>query len=84
MSMAILQDEVALRGLRRKSSETMSKRIRTRVGVHRRVEYRHARRQGDGMLMDLSLQGCQIKDAAPFESGTRSGCSSGFPTKRGP
>jgi len=71
MSMAILQDEVALRGLRRKSSETMSKRIRTRVGVHRRVEYRHARRQGDGMLMDLSLQGCQIKDAAPFESGTR-------------
>lgn len=49
----------------------MSKRIRARVMVHRRVEYRHARGQGDGMLMNLSLQGCQIKGAAPFASGTR-------------
>jgi hypothetical protein len=37
----------------------MSKRIRARVVVHRRVEYRHAQGQGDGVLLDLSLLGCR-------------------------
>lgn len=49
----------------------MSKRIGARVMVHRRVEYGHARGQGEGMLLDLSLQGCRIKGAPPFPSGTR-------------
>lgn len=49
----------------------MSKRIHARVVVHRRVEYRHARGQGDGVLVDLSLQGCRIKGAPPFSCGTR-------------
>ena len=49
----------------------MSKRIGARVMVHRRVEYQHARGQGDGMLLDLSLQGCRIKGAPPFPCGTR-------------
>ena len=49
----------------------MSKRIHIRVVVHWRVEYRHARGRGDGMLMDLSLHGCRIKGAPPFSCGTR-------------
>ena len=49
----------------------MSKRIHARVMVHRRVEYRHARGQGDGMLLDLSLRGCSIQGAPPFPCGTR-------------
>jgi hypothetical protein len=49
----------------------MPKRIDTRVMVHRRVEYQHARGQGDGMLLDLSLQGCRIKGTAPFLCGAR-------------
>ena len=49
----------------------MSKRIHPRVMDHRRVEYRHARGQGDGMLLDLSLRGCSIQGAPPFPCGTR-------------
>lgn len=49
----------------------MSKRIRARVDLQRRVEYRHARGHGDGMLMDLSLQGCRIKGTPSFSCGTR-------------
>jgi hypothetical protein len=49
----------------------MSKRIGARAMVHRQVEYQHARGQGDGMLLDLSLQGCRIKGAPPFPCGTR-------------
>jgi hypothetical protein len=49
----------------------MSKRILARIMMHRRVEYRHARGQGEGMLLDLSLQGCRIKGAPPFPTGTR-------------
>jgi hypothetical protein len=49
----------------------MSKRIRARVVVHRRVEYRHAQGQGDGVLLDLSLLGCRIKGAPPCGCGTR-------------
>jgi hypothetical protein len=44
----------------------MSTRIRARVVVDRRVAYRHAQGQSDGMLMDLSLQGCQIKGVTLF------------------
>ena len=49
----------------------MSKRIRTRVVVHRPVEYRHAGGQGQGILMDLALQGCRIKGASRLPCGAR-------------
>jgi hypothetical protein len=49
----------------------MSKRIHARVVVQRRVEYRHARGHGDGMLMNLSPYGCGIKGAPAFSCGTR-------------
>ena len=49
----------------------MFKRIRTRVVVHRPVEYRHAGGQGQGMLMDLALQGCRIKGASRLSCGAR-------------
>ena len=49
----------------------MSKRMHARVMVHRRVEYRYAQGQGEGMLLNLSLQGCRIKGAPPFPCGTR-------------
>lgn len=49
----------------------MAKRIRTRGCVHGRVEYGHAGGQGDGRLLDLSLQGCRIKGASPFRCGAR-------------
>jgi PilZ domain len=49
----------------------MSKRIHARAMVHRRVEYRHAQGQGEGVLLDLSLLGCRIKGASPFHCGTR-------------
>jgi hypothetical protein len=49
----------------------MSKRIRGRVVVQQRVEYRYARGQGEGMLMELALHGCRIKGTPPFSCGTR-------------
>ena len=49
----------------------MPTRIHARVMVHRRVEYRYAQGQGEGMLLNLSLQGCWIKGAPPFPCGTR-------------
>ncbi len=49
----------------------MAKRIRARSLVHGRVEYGHAGGQGDGRLLDLSLQGCRIKGAPPFRCGAR-------------
>jgi hypothetical protein len=49
----------------------MAKRIRARGMVHGRVEYGHAGGQGDGRLLDLSLQGCRIKGAPPFCCGAR-------------
>ena len=49
----------------------MAKRIRARGMVHGRVEYGHAGGQGDGTLLDLSLQGCRIKGAPPFLCGAR-------------
>ena len=48
----------------------MSKRIHDRVMVHRRVEYQHTRGKDDGMLLDLSLQGCRIKGVSPGLCGT--------------
>lgn len=62
----------------------MSTRIRAHVVVDRRVDYRHAQGQSDGMLMDLSLQGCQIKGAPPSRVGRACGCNSGFPARRSP
>jgi hypothetical protein len=44
----------------------MSTQIRARVVVDRRVDYRHAHGQSDGILMDLSLQGCQINVVTLF------------------
>ena len=49
----------------------MSKRVRARVALRRLVDYRHAKGQGQGVLMDLSQQGCRIKDVPPFPCGTR-------------
>jgi len=49
----------------------MAKRIHARVMAHWRVEYRHARGQGDGVLLDLSLRGCSIKGASSFSCGAR-------------
>jgi len=49
----------------------ISKRIRARVAVQWPVEYRHAGRNGDGMLMELSLHGCRIKGTPPFSCGMR-------------
>lgn len=49
----------------------MAKRIHARSLVHGRVEYGHAGGQGDGRLLDLSLQGCRIKGAPPFRCGAR-------------
>ena len=49
----------------------MAKRIHARAMVHRRVEYQHTRGQGEGMLVDLSLQGCRIKGVPPSPCGTR-------------
>jgi len=49
----------------------VAKRIRDRVAVHRPVEYRHAGGQGQGMLMDLALQGCRIKGACGLSCGAR-------------
>ena len=49
----------------------MPKRIHARIMVHQRVEYRYAQGQGEGMLLNLSLQGCRIKGAPPFPCGTR-------------
>lgn len=49
----------------------MAKRIRDRIAVHRPVEYRHAGGQGQGMLMDLALQGCRIKGACGLSCGAR-------------
>ena len=49
----------------------MAKRIRTRGMMHGRVEYGHAGGQGDGRVLDLSLQGCRIKGAPPFCVGAR-------------
>jgi hypothetical protein len=42
-----------------------------RVKVHRRVEFQHAGGKGEGMLLDLSLQGCRIKGVFPGSSGIR-------------
>lgn len=49
----------------------MPKRIRARVVVRRPVDYRYARWQGQGMLLDLSQQGCRISATPPFPCGTR-------------
>lgn len=49
----------------------MAKRIGARVMVRRRVEYKYARGEGHGMLLDLSPEGCRIKGAPPFPAGTR-------------
>ena len=49
----------------------MAKRIRARSSVQGQVEYGHAGGQGDGRLLDLSLQGCRIKGAPPFCCGAR-------------
>ena len=49
----------------------MSKRKHARVVVQRRVEYRYAQGQGDGMLMNLSLHGCGINGVPSFSCGTR-------------
>lgn len=49
----------------------MAKRIRARSSVHGKVEYGHAGGQGEGRLLDLSLQGCRIKGAPPFRCGAR-------------
>ena len=46
-------------------------RISARVVVRRPVDYRDARGHGEGMLMDLSMQGCRIQGAPPFACGTR-------------
>jgi hypothetical protein len=49
----------------------MSERIHARVAMHRRVVYRYAGGNGNGLLMDLSLLGCRIKGVPPFSCGTR-------------
>lgn len=49
----------------------MAKRIRSRVAAHLPVEYRYADGQGQGMLLDLALQGCRIKGACPLSCGAR-------------
>ena len=49
----------------------MAKRIRARVAAHLPVEYRHAGGQGQGILLDLALQGCRIKGACPLSCGAR-------------
>jgi hypothetical protein len=49
----------------------MSKRLRARVAVRRLVDYRHAGGQGQGMLLDLSLQSCRITGTPSFPCGTR-------------
>jgi hypothetical protein len=49
----------------------MSKRIRARVVAHWRVAYRHAQGQGEGLLLDLSLQGCHITGVPPCACGSR-------------
>jgi PilZ domain len=49
----------------------VAKRKGTRVAVERRVEYRHAGGQGQGMLTDLSMQGCRIKGACCLSCGAR-------------
>ena len=49
----------------------MSMRKHDRVQVQWRVEYRTASGRGEGMLMDLSLQGCRIKGAQSFSCGIR-------------
>jgi hypothetical protein len=48
----------------------MSKRIRARAFIHRQVTYRHGHGSGEGTLMDLSLQGCQITGASSLTCGT--------------
>ena len=49
----------------------MAKRKSTRVAVERRVEYRHAGGQGQGLLTDLSMQGCRIKGTSCLSCGAR-------------
>lgn len=49
----------------------MSKRIRARVVAGLKVEYRHAGREGQGLLIDLALQGCRIQGAAGLSGGAR-------------
>jgi len=49
----------------------MSKRIRARVVIQQSVQYQHTGGQGEGLLRDLSLQGCRIKGATPFSCGIR-------------
>ena len=46
-------------------------RICARVAMRRPVDYQDARGHGEGMLLDLSLQGCRIEGAPPFSCGTR-------------
>lgn len=62
----------------------MAKRIHARAMVHRRVAYRHARGQGEGMLLDLSLQGCRIKGVPSFPCGTRLRLQLWFPDQAQP
>ena len=49
----------------------MAKRKGARVVVGWAVGYRHAGGQGQGMLTDLSLQGCRIKGASGLSCGAR-------------
>jgi hypothetical protein len=49
----------------------VAKRIRPRVAAHLPVEYRHAGGQGQGMLLDFTLQGCRISGACPLSCGAR-------------
>ena len=49
----------------------MPMRKHDRVHVQGRVEYRTAWGRGEGMLIDLTLQGCRIKGAHSFSCGIR-------------
>lgn len=49
----------------------MSKRKHARVVMHRKVDYRHPKGIGNGMLADLSTRGCLIEEATFLSVGTR-------------
>ena len=62
----------------------MTKRIRARVVVQQRVEYRHVGGQGQGMLMNLALQGVESKGSLASPAARVCGCSSGSPINSSP
>jgi hypothetical protein len=62
----------------------MSMRKHDRVNVQGRVEYRTAWGRGEGMSMDLTLQGCRIKGAHSFSCGIRVRLQLWFPDQAQP